>query len=277
MLKQLLAVVALALALASPALPQGGNTCAQPGLSPRGQATLPVPSGSSTAATALPGGGAVLYLRNNGAFPLRFQLGDATVQATATTSFLLNAGECSVYSASGATYIAAWGIGGVATLEMTQGNGQPAVSCATIVTGTPTTATVTQGTNPWPASADVCASSAKSSVPINIVTATTTLLVAVSGTKAVYVCGVAMTIAPSQTSAASASFEFGTDGTCTGANAVAGIFGGGFVAAAASPPIPVAFGDGNATIFGAPAANGICLVSTGTTVSVQGVLTYVQQ
>jgi hypothetical protein len=126
------------------------------------------------------------------------------------------------------------------------------------------------------ASADVCSSTAKSSVPINVTSATTTSLFAVSGTKAVYVCGFSITIAPSLTSAATALFEYGTSASCTGTHALTGILGGGYVAAAANLPIPVSYGDGNATIFGAPASNGVCIVTAGTAVSVQGVLTYVQ-
>lgn len=120
-------------------------------------------------------------MHNNSPYPTRFQLGDATVQANATTSFLLNSGECSAYALSdGQTNIAAWGIGGAGTLEITQGNGLPAISCADIVTSAVTTATVNQGTSPWAASADVCSSAVKSSVAVNVTSATTTNLVAVT-------------------------------------------------------------------------------------------------
>jgi hypothetical protein len=120
-IRQILFAAALALALAVPA--QAQQTRPGAGLSPRGQLTLTVPSGSSSAATALPttaAGGSVLFLHNNGAYPIRFNLGGGTVQASATTSYLMTAGECTAYALSdGQTYIAAWGIGGASSLEVT--------------------------------------------------------------------------------------------------------------------------------------------------------------
>jgi hypothetical protein len=124
---------------------------------------------------------------------------------------------------------------------------------------------------------DPCMNAAvlKSSVPINITTAATTSLVAVSGTKAVYVCGLSISIAPSATTADTALIEYGTGAACTGAVALTGTFGNGDLTTAA-PPLYVTLADPG-TSMTAPSANGICLLSAGTTVNIQGVLQYVQQ
>ena len=126
---------------------------------------------------------------------------------------------------------------------------------------------------------DPCGTSgvAKSSVVVSLSSAATTALVAVSGTKAVYVCGFAVTIAPSATSADTVTFEYGTGVACAGSPTVlTGAFGAGDLTSAA-PPATVAYGGGGATVMTAPSANGLCAVSAGTAVSVQGLLSYVQQ
>ena len=123
---------------------------------------------------------------------------------------------------------------------------------------------------------DPCASAAKSSAAINVTSATTTSLVAVSGATKVYVCGFSMTIAPSATSADTAAFEYGTGASCTSPILLTGTFGNGDLTSAAAV-VPVTYGGGNQTIFTGAASSGICILTTGTAVSVQGVLTYVQQ
>lgn len=127
-------------------------------------------------------------------------------------------------------------------------------------------------------STDPCQSSAvlKSSAPISVATAATTALVAVSGTQSVYVCAYALTIAPSATSADSAKFEYGTGTACaTGATALTGTFASGDLTTSAAP---LAISQAGAfTLFTAPSTNGLCIVTAGTTVNVQGVITYVQQ
>lgn len=125
---------------------------------------------------------------------------------------------------------------------------------------------------------DPCAlpSALKSSKPINITSATTTSLVAVSGSTAVYVCGFTVTISQVVTTPNTIQFEYGTGASCTGTTALTGIMGGGGVTAAA--PITVSAGNGGSTIFTAPASNGICAVTAiGGSGSFQGFLTYVQQ
>ena len=136
---------------------------------------------------------------------------------------------------------------------------------------------------PWPALAqttvvsagpsDPCAAPliAKTTVPIGVATATTTQLVAPDGTTKVYVCGGAISIAPSATSADTALFEYGTSTACTGTHALTGTLGNGDLTSAA-PPIVVPLA-GLVT----PPSQGLCIVTAGTAVSVQGFLTYVQQ
>lgn len=126
-------------------------------------------------------------------------------------------------------------------------------------------------------SVDPCQSSsiAKSSVPVNITSATTTNLVAVSGTTAVYVCGFSVTISEVITTANTLLFEYGTGASCTGTHALTGLYGAGGITAGA--PINVSYAPGH-TIFTAPSANAVCAVTViGATGSFQGVLTYVQQ
>lgn len=129
---------------------------------------------------------------------------------------------------------------------------------------------------PIPSTSDPCGSAAKSSVAISVGTAATTQLVAISGSLAIYVCGFAMTIAPSGTSADTALFEYGTSSNCTGTNALTGTFGNGDLTSATGV-LAVSHGGASQTIMKAPSANGLCIVTAGTAVNVQGVLSYVQQ
>ncbi len=125
--------------------------------------------------------------------------------------------------------------------------------------------------------ADPCFGNLKASVPISVASATTTSLVAVSGVTSVYVCGFSMTIAPSATAADTAQFEYGTGATCgTGTTVLTGTYGNGDLTSATGVAT-VNYSGGGSTIFVAPAGNGICIATTGTAVSVQGVMTYVQQ
>lgn len=115
-------------------------------------------------------------------------------------------------------------------------------------------------------SGDPCANPnvAKSSVSVAISTATTTQIVAISGTKAVYVCGGTLVFGASTT----AQFEYGTSTNCTGTNALTGVM---------SPGTGTTVGlSGDGTRFGAPASNGLCVVSTGTG-GIEGYISYVQQ
>lgn len=127
-----------------------------------------------------------------------------------------------------------------------------------------------------PGLTDPCLTPAlKSSVPISVTSAITTSLVAVSAGKSVYVCGATFTIAPSATSADTAAFEYGTGAACTSPTLLTGTFGNGDLTTAA-PPVMVTLSDPG-TSMTAPASNGLCILSAGTTVNIQGVLQYVQQ
>src|SRR5712664_1877979 len=119
---------------------------------------------------------------------------------------------------------------------------------------------------------------AKSSVPINLTAAAgTTALVAVSGSTVVYVCGVAFTIAPSATTADSVLFEYGSGTACaTSPVALTGTFGSGDLTTSA-PLVTVNYGGAGSTIFKSAASNGICALTTGSVINIQGVMTYVQQ
>ena len=116
----------------------------------------------------------------------------------------------------------------------------------------------------------------KLSVPINVVTATTTQLVALNATKTIYVCGSFFTVASSATTVATAQFEYGTGASCgTGTTALTGAMGTGTATATNDGEDIVIPGD--YTSFSIPVGNALCLVTAGTTVSVQGFVTYIQQ
>lgn len=116
---------------------------------------------------------------------------------------------------------------------------------------------------------------AKSSAAINITSAATTQLVAISGTKSIYVCHFSLTISEVITTANTLQFEYGTSTNCTGTNKLTGLYGAGGITA--GTPISVSAGYGG-TLFTVPSANGLCaLTAIGATGSFQGMITYVQQ
>jgi hypothetical protein len=122
---------------------------------------------------------------------------------------------------------------------------------------------------------DPCASSSipKSSAVINITTATTTSLVALSGSTVVYVCGFNVTTG-STTTANTIVFEYGTGGSCaTSPVALTGIMNSlGMLTG------NISAGNAGSTIFKTAAGNALCALSTvGSTPSIQGFVTYVQQ
>lgn len=125
---------------------------------------------------------------------------------------------------------------------------------------------------------DPCATSgvAKSSAVINISTATTTQLVAISGSTVVYVCSFNMTISQVVTTANTLKFVRGTGASCgTGTADLTGAFGTGGVTAA--PPIVVVSGSGH-TLFKTNAGDALCATTTiGASAAFTGVVTYVQQ
>ncbi len=107
---------------------------------------------------------------------------------------------------------------------------------------------------------------------VNITTATTTGIVAVSGSTAVYVCTYNLYIVSGTTP----GFQFvaGTGSNCaTVTQTFSGTFGG--TAAAVGENFP-ASGGGVSPIFWGPASSGFCIVSSGTTPDIQGYITYAQ-
>jgi hypothetical protein len=123
---------------------------------------------------------------------------------------------------------------------------------------------------------DPCSYAQKSSAPITITTATTTQLVAVSGSTSIYVCGFSFSASNVVTTANTLYFEYGTSTNCTGTTALTGTYGTGSVVAAA--PSFYSMGNGLGTVFKTTASQGLCAVTTiGATAAFEGVLTYVQQ
>ena len=114
---------------------------------------------------------------------------------------------------------------------------------------------------------DPCLSPAvpKSSVVLNVTTSAQVL--AVSGTTSIYVCGFNATLAGTTPTF---QFEYGTGAVCaTGLTVLSGVYapsGSAFVAYSPSY-----------TAFKVPSANALCVATGGTTPSLQGTLTYIQQ
>lgn len=124
---------------------------------------------------------------------------------------------------------------------------------------------------------DPCSYAAKLSAVINITTATTTAIVAPVGPASVFVCGFVVSIAPSAVTADTLLFESGSGVACAATIvALTGTFGNGDLTTSA-PPLPISYGGAGATVFRSPSGYGICALTAGTAVNVQGVLTYVQQ
>lgn len=130
-----------------------------------------------------------------------------------------------------------------------------------------TTATLGFGQASPAVSVDPCfTNTSKSSVVINIGSATTTQLVALVAGQKIYVCGYSATHAVG--TAATYQFEYGTGSSCgTGTTVLTGAMIGGFFVSFADP----------GTTFATPAGNALCMVTAGTGPSAQGVLTYIQQ
>lgn len=128
-----------------------------------------------------------------------------------------------------------------------------------------------------PGSTDPCQdlSQQKSSVVVNISTATTTQIVALSGTTVVYVCGYSLVAAAGTNP--SIQFEYGTGASCgTGTTTLTGAMATGVtVSTTVGGPIFTAGND--VSLLKTAAGNALCLVSGGTTPNFQGFVTFVQQ
>lgn len=128
-----------------------------------------------------------------------------------------------------------------------------------------------------PGSTDPCQdlSQQKQSVVVNVASATTTQLVAISGTTQVYVCGYQLAAVAGTNP--SAQFEYGTGASCgTGTTTLTGAMATG-VTVSTTVPGPVFTAGNDVTLFKAIAGNALCLVTGGTTPNFQGFVTFVQQ
>lgn len=115
----------------------------------------------------------------------------------------------------------------------------------------------------------------KSSVAVSIASATTTQVVALSGSKIVYVCMWTLTINSSATTASSVVFEYGTGASCgTGTTTLTGAMGTENAAAGAG--MLLVNGPFSGSAFQTPAGNALCLLTAGTTVALHGQITFVQ-
>lgn len=227
-----------------------------------GQVTVSATSSSSR--VVLPASNSTfgaITVFNAGAVDAFIAFGDVTITAT-TSNTVVKAGTAITLWVNQGTYVAGITASGSASLVVYQATGP-----VNFIGG---------GGTEVITAADPCATAQKSSAAINVATATTTSLVAVSGSKSVYVCGYSFTIAPSAVTADVASFEYGTGASCSSPVALTGTYGNGDLTSAA-PVVAVAYGGAGETVFAGAPANGLCVVTAGTAVNVQGVVTYVQQ
>lgn len=127
-------------------------------------------------------------------------------------------------------------------------------------------------------STDPCQNPAvlKSSAKIQVTGTTAVVLVPLSAGKITYVCGWDATIQGSATTVGTVQLESGTQTTnpCdTGTTTLTGVYKGNITAS-----VPTVVGrSGSGTIMATTAGQQFCAISTGTTIDVQGTLTFVQQ
>ena len=118
-------------------------------------------------------------------------------------------------------------------------------------------------------------SAIKQSASVAISSATTTQIVALSGTAQVYVCAYEL-VAGAGTNP-SLQFEYGTGASCgTGTTVLSGAMATG-VTVSTTAPGPIFTAGPGATLLKAPAGNALCIVSAGTSPNFQGWVNYVQQ
>ena len=105
-------------------LPVGG-TVSVGGFTPSSNYAGPItaPSGSSSAATALPSGSPTsIIVYNNGSYPVSVKLGGNAVAATASND-IVPAGGAFALAVGTNTYIAAYGVGGASSIVVSGGSG----------------------------------------------------------------------------------------------------------------------------------------------------------
>lgn len=126
---------------------------------------------------------------------------------------------------------------------------------------------------------DPCAdvSATKQSFQTNITTATTTALVAVSGTTQVYVCGYQIQ-GFATTTANTVQLEYGSGAACvTSPTALTPVYNTG-VQVAGNPPFETRYVGALSVLKPTPSGTGLCAVTTvGSTPSINILVTYVQQ
>lgn len=135
-----------------------------------------------------------------------------------------------------------------------------------------------QGSGGSSTSADPCLNPgiAKSSAAINITSATTTQLVAAGVNTAVFVCGGSFTIAPSGTTADTIQFITGGAASCATNQVVkTGTYGNGDLTTTTG--VATVTLESNGTVFSSVIGAGVCAVTAGTTVNIQGMLSFVPQ
>jgi hypothetical protein len=111
---------------------------------------------------------------------------------------------------------------------------------------------------------------------INITNTTAVVVAPATAAKANYVCAWIVDIAGSATSAGTIQFETGTQ-TSSPCDTGAVVLTGAMVGNLTAGQPQLIGGDGVGTQFYSPVNTQICAVATGTTISIQGYLTYVQQ
>jgi hypothetical protein len=119
----------------------------------------------------------------------------------------------------------------------------------------------------------------KSNIAINITTAGTAQLLALSGTTIIYVCGYNFVMPNTATTATSVKFIGGTGSNCgTPVTTLTGVMTSNDAAAVSANPTVVTVAPGASTLFATAAGSELCTVVTGNgTLAIGGHLTYVQQ
>jgi hypothetical protein len=104
---------------------------------------------------------------------------------------------------------------------------------------------------------------------VNITTATTTQIVALSGTTKIHVCSYQFSVAGTTPTV---TFEYGTGTNCaTGLTAISGA-----IAPTSGSVINSAVGGASGLAFVVPSGDALCILSGGTSPSIQGLITYAQ-
>jgi hypothetical protein len=232
---------------------------------------------TTTANSALPTGAEVVVY-NNGANPFNVKLGTSNaVTVTASTGDTIGPGSWTAFAVGSNTYIAYIGVGGTSTIQASGGSGIPTgggVGSSGSICGTSLNPCYQQP-NPgsvWPASQNgtwsvvtpgIIQSSA--SVAINISTATTTQLVALSAGKAIYVSAWDVIAAGT----GNVTLEYGTGTNCgTGTTALTGAY-------PLTAQAGISKGDGSGTVLFVPAGNALCVL-TSAAVQMSGSVAYAQ-